>query len=496
MKFLLHESRLAWRDLVAMLTGGKRRKPWRILLGVGLFITFLHWLCLIMLQNGLGPKHSLTTYVSVTSAMLLSFLLMLSQAMESITRSFYTRGDLDIILSAPTGARPILLLRLTIQTIMVSFLSVLLIGPMLNVLAFTDSPRWLAGYGMALIMGFLATTFGLLMVIGLFHLVGQKRTRLVAQIVAAVIGAAFVIIVQLIAIRQTGTLSQVALLHDPSLLAKLPPESSHWWLPAQAAMGENPILLLFGIASLILYALVTWPLLNRFAYYSAQAASKPTIRAQRNTSFRYVTSQHALRRKEWLLILRDPWLASQTLMQLLYLLPPALLLWQSIGEGTDALLILLPVLVMASGQLAGGLAWITLSGEDAPDLLATAPYPTPLGNRAKLETVALLLFTLFAPFTLFLAYHSLWLGFVCAMGLVLAIISSVCIQFWFRSSAGRSQFRRRHTASRFATFAEAVCCVCWAGAATLIAMKTIFALAFVLLSLLILIAAYNQRTRR
>jgi ABC-2 type transport system permease protein len=32
---------------------------------------------------------------------------------------------------------------------------------------------------------------------------------------------------------------------------------------------------------------------------------------------------------------------------------------------------------MAAGQLAGGLAWLSISGEDAPDLVATAP----IGSR-------------------------------------------------------------------------------------------------------------------
>ncbi|WP_204307097.1 hypothetical protein, partial [Klebsiella aerogenes] len=68
-----------------------------------------------------------------------------------------------------------------------------------------------------------------------------------------------------------------------------------------------------------------------------------------------------------------PWLMSQTLMQMLYLLPPALLLWQSFGEGGNPAPLIVPVLVMAAGQLAGGLAWLAISGEDAPDLVATAP---------------------------------------------------------------------------------------------------------------------------
>src|ERR671931_212086 len=94
-----------------------------------------------------------------------------------------------------------------------------------------------------------------------------------------------------------------------------------------------------------------------------------------------------LRRKEWTLLKRDPWLLSQTLMQVLYLLPPALLLWRSFGEGDGALVLLVPVLVMAAGQLAGGLAWLAISGEDAPDLVATAPVPPRQIVQAKVEAV-------------------------------------------------------------------------------------------------------------
>jgi len=57
-----------------------------------------------------------------------------------------------------------------------------------------------------------------------------------------------------------------------------------------------------------------------------------------------------------------PWLMSQTLMQILYLLPPWLLLWRSLEDGS-ALLVLVPILTMAAGQLAGGLSWLAISGE-------------------------------------------------------------------------------------------------------------------------------------
>src|SRR5262249_3782051 len=108
---------------------------------------------------------------------------------------------------------------------------------------------------------------------------------------------------------------------------------------------------------------------------------------KKESSFRAASPRRALRRKEWVLLRRDPWLVSQTLMQLLYLLRPAVRLWKSFGSGADALVLLVPVLVMGAGQLAGGLAWLAISGEDAPDLVATAPVAPRDIIRAKIEAV-------------------------------------------------------------------------------------------------------------
>ena len=46
------------------------------------------------------------------AALLLSFSLMLSQAMESVTRAFYARSDLELILSSPVDARQVFAVRI------------------------------------------------------------------------------------------------------------------------------------------------------------------------------------------------------------------------------------------------------------------------------------------------------------------------------------------------------------------------------------------------
>ena len=107
-------------------------------------------------------------------------------------------------------------------------------------------------------------------------------------------------------------------------------------------------------------------------------------------------------------------------MQILYLLPPALLLWRSYGEGTGALVVLVPVLVMAAGQLAGGLAWLAISGEDAPDLVATAPIPRSLVVRAKIEAVLGAIAIAFAPFIAALAFLSVSGALASALGIFAA----------------------------------------------------------------------------
>ena len=190
----------------------------------------------------------------------------------------------------------------------------------------------------------------------------------------------------------------------------------------------------------------------RFGDHAIAAAGVAGTRVRqqpRSSAFRRASPERALRRKEWTLLRRDPWLVSQTLMQMLYLLPPALLLWRSFGDGTGALVLLVPVLVMAAGQLAGGLAWLAISGEDAPDLVATAPVPARWIVRAKIEAVIGAIAMVFAPFVVALAFA---LAAACAGDRRSAFSSrpssATAIQLWFRTQAKRSHFRRRQTSSR------------------------------------------------
>jgi ABC-2 type transport system permease protein len=183
-------------------------------------------------------------------------------------------------------------------------------------------------------------------------------------------------------------------------------------------------------------------------------------------------------------------------MQLLYLVPPAVMLWRSFADSSAAIVLITPVIVMAAGQLAGGLAWLTISGEDAADLVATAPLPPARVTRAKIEVVLITIGVIFAPLIAALTFASPLQAAVTASGVIVAAASATAIQLWFRVQARRSQFRRRQTSSRLATFAEAFSSIGWAATAALALSMPIAGLVSGLMTAAIVAATWKISPRR
>ena len=484
-----HELRLAWRDWLAMMTAGGRTRV-RTLLVVLLGATaFMHAIAFSIVGRFAAPALDAdkTTLVVVTGSALLSWSLMLSQAMESVTRAFYTRSDLDLLLSSPVPPARAFAVRIGAIVLSVAAMSALFAAPFINVLALLGGARWLTAYASVAAAATAAVAIAALLTTALFRTIGPKRTRLVAQIVAAVIGAGFVVGLQLAAIVSQGTLSRLAVLASEPLVAIAPDVGSLLWWPARAVLGDMVAGLAWLAASGVLLCVAIAVVAPRFADCAIAAAGtphaptrpsrfvRPARRAGLGRAFRGGSPMALLRRKEWTLLLRDPWLVSQTLMQLLYLLPPALLLWRSFGGEAGREILLVPVLVMAAGQLAGGLAWLAISGEDAPELIATAPLAAGTILRAKVEAVMGCILTVFAPFVLALALVAPAYAAVAGLGIAIAAASATEVQLCFRAQAKRSHFRRRQTFSRVATFAEAFVSIAWAATAALAATGTTLA---------------------
>ncbi|TMI98955.1 MAG: permease [Alphaproteobacteria bacterium] len=469
--FANHELRLAWRDFLSMMTAGRRGRERIVALALTIFVVFAHVLAWYFVARyvDVGTEPDKPALVVITGTVLLSWSLLMSQAMESVTRAFYARSDLELILSSPAAARKIFAVRIGAMALSVILMAALIGAPIINVAIVRGGARWLGAYGVVIAMGATAAAGAVALTVALFRTIGPKRTRLAAQIIAAVIAAVFIIGLQVAAILSHGTLSRMVFLESDTLVALVPEVDSLVWLPARAALGNLTALavVLGGALALLGAAILVFS--ARFGDHAIAASGVAATGARQapRSGFRARSPARVLRRKEWTLLLRDPWLVSQTLMQLLYLLPPALLLWRSYGEGTGALVVLVPVLVMAAGQLAGGLAWLAISGEDAPDLVATAPVLARSIVRAKVEAVLGAIAIAFAPFIVALSLLSLEHAAVATLGILTAAAAATGIQFWFRKQATRRYFRHRQTASRFATFAEAFSSISWAATAAL-----------------------------
>ena len=76
--------------------------------------------------------------------------------MKSVTRAFYARSDLDLILSSPVIAQRVFAVRIATIAASTMLMAVLIAAPFINVLVWRGGARWLAAYGVVLAVGAIA----------------------------------------------------------------------------------------------------------------------------------------------------------------------------------------------------------------------------------------------------------------------------------------------------------------------------------------------------
>jgi ABC-2 type transport system permease protein len=342
----------------------------------------------------------------------------------------------------------VILVRLTAIATNVCLGGALLALPLANGFILLGHPVWLAAYIVIPCLGLLATSAGLILTISLFRMLGARLTRLVAQILSALLGITFALT------AQVPNLIQVSDKTDfPRLAADLPaPESWLWW-PARGVSGDRAAMVGLIALSVGCFIITALALADRFITRTEPLA--------------------ALRRKEIRLLIRDPWLLTQIARQLIFLLPLTLIVWRTQTGGSSARWL---VLVMTAGYMAGGLTWLTLSGEDAIDLLASAPLGSGAILRAKIEA-ALLPVALFMAVPLAVAsWFSLWLGFSLALCGVGSALCCAVLNYLYRAPAKRHQFARRGSDNFVRTLAEMLVGTVWSIAAYLLIQRSLWAI--------------------
>ena len=473
-----HEWRLTYRDI-----GGKAKKRGpgakspkvigrkRRLFGYLAAAVLLHGagaLTLVLPRTWVDSQGSRIAAIAVLAFL---FTLMLSTAMSRVVAAFHERRDLDLLLGAPIPPSLILVVRALTVTVAVTAVFAIFIYPVVD-FGVASGRWWMARlYLLVPLMAMLSTAVALAFTGWVVRVIGVRRARVGLQIFSAVVGASFYLVSQARQFLPAGINRQVMAWlmritddRDPSLPVVA---------IARLAAGDALAWIAFVALSIGLFAAAVWSARKRFVQVAQMPeADSPVVAAARPTVERRFASGFsrglfaALLAKEWRLILRAPQLISQVLLQLLYLTPLMLAAFGREGWGrtwSDAAFA--AGIVGITGTLATSLAWLTVSAEDAPDLIAGSPKPESLILWAKLCAAASPPIAIVALAAIGMARRSLTEAAVVLAYGVLACVSAAILEAASPSPGRRSDFQRRHKGRGFWPLVEALQFLLWAAAA-------------------------------
>jgi ABC-2 type transport system permease protein len=461
--FLAHDLRLSFRAFDARFRGLSRIKIIAIFVGAIALMHALAWPVAWHVQLAVkvpGGREQIEIWVA--AGVVVSLSMILAQAMVGAMRMLYARADFELLFAAPVSATVVLGSRALAIAFEGAATAALVLLPIANTASLLDQPAWLAIYPWLLASALGSAGLGLVIAMGFFIALGPRRARLYLQVTATLIGTSFVLAAQAFSLLPAATRNVIsAAIIDP------PPGSwlDHrgvFWLPVRAAIGDPAALLVWTTCGLVaILAAVAFcgrKVLTTVANVVGGSLNEETNRKTR--SFRGGVA-FALRRKERRLIARDPWLLSQILLQVIYVLPMSIVLWRGGGITGSVEVAVAPSIVVIAAQLSGSLAWVAISGEDAPEFLASAPVTRKAVDIHKLGAIAL-------PIGLFLALPTLALAYFSPRGATIAAIfavgagaSTAMLNFWRQAPAKRNMVLRRHSQSRLVALLELVLTLIW-----------------------------------
>jgi ABC-2 type transport system permease protein len=332
--------------------------------------------------------------IGVLLASMVAMSFMTAQAILGSQRSLYATGDLALLFSAPISERQVLLAKLLGIAAAIALTYTILLMPVVVPVAILGHAQLFGLVALLAALALTAAAIGLALTLAIATLVGPRAARTVGQMLAALLGGAIFLGSQLFA--HDGRRSNAMVAMFERLQAGGFARSGIGALPGRAAFGDPLaiVILLGGAVLLFVGAGATLQRLFLSGYQDGGnrlSRSKPTGRASARLFHAGLTP--AIFAKEWRLLVRDPALAFQIVLRLVYMAPLVFALL-----GSRHALPVPPALAFASvliaSQMVGSFAWLTVSAEDAPDLLAVAPVGKDTLDWAKL----LAAFAMAAPF--------------------------------------------------------------------------------------------------
>lgn len=457
---LAHDIRLNWRRFEGMFGTSAVGMKWSLLLLGAMLLHLAAWPLVQWLSPLVHGADAATT--PIATFVMCMFAWMIAQSLFGISRVLFDRGDLDLLLGSPVATPRVFAAKaMAVAASTFGSIAVLLI-PIANTGAMVDRSAWLGVYPVLVSSALIATSIAISVAIGLFFLVGPRRARVYTQMVGAGIGGIFVLGAQIAAMLPVAMREAMLVWFAGSTLLRGDGVGGWLRLPVDALRGDlAAMVLLLGIGGMLLGVAVLL-LGDRFARASLAAAGAAIEGASTaNAPIRFGGGlSRGLRRKEWRLLIRDSNLFAQIGLQIIYTVPIAVMLLRN--EHLPAVIALAPTIVVVAAQVAASLAWIVVSGEDAPELIASAPVASSEVDRAKLGAIALPVLVILALPLLGLAMMSWQAALITAVVAAGAVASTALLNLWHPMPGNRRGMLRRHAQSKLIGLVEHGIAVAWA----------------------------------
>jgi ABC-2 type transport system permease protein len=456
-----HDLRLNWRRFTSMFSSIAAGPLVALMMGGGIVLHLIAWPVVAMVAPILHPSDGASTgpLAGLITA-IVSW--MLAQSLFGATRALYDRGDLDLLLGSPLAASKVFAAKAAAIAISTFGSVAILTLPLANVGALIDRSAWLAVYPVLMALALIATALGLALTIWLFGLIGPQRARVYLHVTGATIGGGFILAAQIVSVLPAPLRDRIyAWIADMSDHAD---GTTHHLLrlPIDSLQGDIGSVALLMVLALLMFAVVVRMLGVRFADASLSAVGASAGNNSRNSKpLRFQSGLgRCLRVKEWRLLVRDPNMLAQLSLQIVYTIPVAVVLLRS--EKLPAVLAIAPTIVVIAAQVAASLAWLTVSGEDAPELIETAPVKAATVDRAKLSAILGPLLIIVTVPLLALANISVHAALIAAVCVAGASASTALLNFWHPMPGNRRGMLRRHAQSKLVALVEHALAMLWA----------------------------------
>ena len=470
---IAHEIRLFWRQRA----GRGKRARW---IGLGLLAAMMVVIGVAIGRNAPGRVTDPVLLSVIDVLVLFVGLLMTSQGIVLSIKTLYERGDLELLLPAPIDPRRILAAKMAGVASAVATAFLPLIALIAVPLALLGGIRWLGLVVVVVALAFLAAAVAALVAMALFAVLGPRRARVAAQVVAALVGAGFFIGAQALRFvppRWLEMAGAIGIFHH---------------LLSRAATGDVPSLLMFAAVAAIAFATVAAALGGRFVRDAARAPG--AIRRRRAATASFSSSvAGAVLAKELRLLGREPELLFPIVLRAFYIMP-VMAPFAFEGTGVSPALAA-SALTLFSAQLCGSLAWVTLCAEDAPDLLAASPAAAITVRRTKLLAAVLPIFALAIVPALLIATAAPLAAAAALAGAGAGGLSAALLQYWYGRPQRRDAFKAHRNASILLGLADIALSLLWSWAAGLAAGGSPWAAAPAIVAVAALFADTERKRR-